>query len=461
LFYEARIYEQELYIIRMIIMLHEKRETHIDKIKFRKEREKLLLELEKKTTYLENCADYTTEYGEKVKNDTSIQQHEGNVRTLAKREGLQYREVLLFIQEGFPRAKVQVSQDKKDQMMEGIIALDPFAQIDTDAVKGKIAVMEEAEVYDVKRDCPADVDEEDFKKYYPEREVRIGYEKTKADCNKRLKQLNDHLTYLRGDKDGLQEEFDLIEQKCQKIEDRASKLRFNFEVIIYLKQGQVEVPQLPVATDYKDAILITESLITAENKKIERKGEDKVRKMTEILVARTRLKYHETDSQIKDLKIVDYEQRAMDVQLYRVTKQTQEIIMQKNIKKDEDIKKRLDHQIRALEDNTKKRINDIQTKLKKMQRDMKDKDAENEELDRKARELKSQVEQRQQIIDLKSAGTNDNDMDKSKKFKVVANARKMKDVIKQQEEEIMFLQDELDRLRARTFPSFAHLQNRD
>jgi len=291
--------------------------------------------------------------------------------------------------------------------------------------------------------------------------VRIGYEKTKTDCNKRLKQLNDHLTYLRGDKDGLQEEFDLIEQKCQKIEDRASKLRFNFEVIIYLKQGQVEVPQLPVATDYKDAILITESLITAENKKIERKGEDKVRKMTEILVARTRLKYHETDSQIKDLKIVDYEQRAMDVQLYRVTKQTQEIIMQKNIKKDEDIKKRLDHQIRALEDNTKKRINDIQTKLKKMQRDMKDKDAENEELDRKARELKSQVEQRQQIIDLKSAGTNDNDMDKSKKFKVVANARKMKDVIKQQEEEIMFLQDELDRLRARTFPSFAHLQNRD
>lgn len=138
--------------------------------------------------------------------------------------------------------------------------------------------------------------------------------------------------------------------------------------------------------------MIKEDLILAENKKIERKGEDKVKKMNEILVAKTRLKYHETDSKIKDLKIIDYDQRAMDVQLYRVTKQTQEIIMQKNIKKDEDIKKRLDHQIRAMEDNTRKRINDIQTKLKKMQRDMKEKDAENEELDRKARELKSQVE---------------------------------------------------------------------
>lgn len=38
-----------------------------------------------------------------------------------------------------------------------------------------------------------------------------------------------------------------------------------------------------------------------------------------------------------------------------------------------------------------------------------------------------------------------------------AKMRKMVDVIRQQEEEIMFLKDELDRLRARTFPSFAHI----
>jgi hypothetical protein len=38
--------------------------------------------------------------------------------------------------------------------------------------------------------------------------------------------------------------------------DRQEKLKFNFEVMVFLKQGQVEVPQLPVATDYKDAILV-------------------------------------------------------------------------------------------------------------------------------------------------------------------------------------------------------------
>merc|ERR1711957_490814 len=123
------------------------------------------------------------------------------------------------------------------------------------------------------------------------------------------------------------------------------------------------------------------------------------------------------------------------------------IIMQKNIKKDEDIKKRLDNQIKALEENTKKRTKDITDKLKKMQREIK----------KKARDLKQAVESRQQIIDLKSAASSDGGNDPAKKFKEVANQRKMMDVIKQQEEEIMFLQDELDRLRARTFPSFAHL----
>jgi len=42
-------------------------------------------------------------------------------------------------------------------------------------------------------------------------------------------------------------------------------MKYNFEVIVYLKQGQVEVPQSPVATDYKDAILVNEAVIIYEN----------------------------------------------------------------------------------------------------------------------------------------------------------------------------------------------------
>ena len=48
--------------------------------------------------------------------------------------------------------------------------------------------------------------------------------------------------------------------------------------------------------------------------------------------------------------------------------------------------------------------------------------------------------------------------DPAGKFKHIATRRKMMDTIEQYREEIEFLNDELDRLRAKTFPSFAHLQ---
>jgi len=71
--------------------------------------------------------------------------------------------------------------------------------------------------------------------------------------------------------------------------------------------------------------------------------------------------------------------------------------------------------------------------------------------------LKHNVEQREQINNLKSNTNSSSEKGPEKTLRDIANQRKLLDVIKQQEEEIMFLKDELDRLRARTFPSFAHL----
>jgi len=96
----------------------------------------------------------------------------------------------------------------------------------------------------------------------------------------------------------------------------------------------------------------------------------------------------------------------------------------------------------------------------KLRKEIKEKIQENEQLESKARQLKHNVEQRMQIEGLKSNTSSNAESDPSKRLKDIANQRKLLDVIKQQEEEIMFLKDELDRLRARTFPSFAHLQNK-
>ena len=79
-----------------------------------------------------------------------------------------------------------------------------------------------------------------------------------------------------------------------------------------------------------------------------------------------------------DLEIKDFEERAKDVQLYRVTKQTQEIIQGKHQKKDEEDKKRLENQIKQLEENAQKRIKTINETKSKLKHDIREKKMESE-----------------------------------------------------------------------------------
>jgi len=131
------------------------------------------------------------------------------------------------------------------------------------------------------------------------------------------------------EKKDIVDKFDDTQKRFQKACDRQEKLKFNFEVIVFLKQGQVEVPQLPVATDYKDAILVNTNVVKTENAGIQAKGKDKVDKMMQILAFNTKLKQIKYEVKRLTLQIEDYKERALDVQLYRVTKKTQEIIQGK------------------------------------------------------------------------------------------------------------------------------------
>lgn len=140
----------------------------------------------------------------------------------------------------------------------------------------------------------------------------------------------------------------------------------------------MEVPQLPVATDYKDAILISKDVIDYENKEIQRRGDEKVKLMESISEFKTGLKRVRYVKQRLDLEIEDFEERAKDVQLYRVTKQTQEIIQGKHQKKDEEDKKRLENQIKQLEENAQKRIRTINETRLKLKKEIKEKKMESE-----------------------------------------------------------------------------------
>ena len=76
LFYDARIYEQELYIVRLIIMLHDINETKENKVKFEEELLKVEQELEEKREFVHICLDQMGEYERALKEDKTLQNQE-------------------------------------------------------------------------------------------------------------------------------------------------------------------------------------------------------------------------------------------------------------------------------------------------------------------------------------------------------------------------------------------------
>lgn len=100
--------------------------------------------------------------------------------------------------------------------------------------------------------------------------------------------------------------------------------------------------------------------------------------MINIAKHKTTLKKVQCENKRLKLQIFDFIERAMDVQLYRVTKQTQEIIQGKHVKKEEDDKKRLDTQTAQLKANAEKRIEAIKNMIAKLRKEIKEKTQENE-----------------------------------------------------------------------------------
>lgn len=74
--------------------------------------------------------------------------------------------------------------------------------------------------------------------------------------SQRLTNLRDYKNFLEEIKNKLGDKKEFAVSEEAKWLEHAKKLKFNYEVIIYIRQGQVEIPQQPVTTDYKDAILV-------------------------------------------------------------------------------------------------------------------------------------------------------------------------------------------------------------
>jgi len=111
LFYEARVYEQELYIVRLNVQLHEVKETRHNSVKYLQEAEETQMELERKHNFLTRCSDQLQEFEMKIGADKSIQTQKESIKASSMREQLNWKQILGFVENGKPQARYNVPAD--------------------------------------------------------------------------------------------------------------------------------------------------------------------------------------------------------------------------------------------------------------------------------------------------------------------------------------------------------------
>eukprot|EP01083_Nonionella_stella_P223307 795999_1 len=333
--------------------------------------------------------------------------------------------------------------------------IDPFANVSThrSTESGK--------------DTPGPIDDSDMPDDIPrvvwDRFVEKKYEKmqkeielnTTATVYNRMQEELDRLAAV--DKH-LHNEISNILRELTELQTVRESFALNSELVLSVKQGQVEVEEAPVVTDLKPCEMVGREVIVELNSKIENVGEEKVGVLKDIKEFRKGINMLLWKSRRLDLDLQDYVDQTTEFQLLRVTKDLQELIKvggheSRQAGEVSNLERKLDF----LEKVTREKIQEKRQTLLKSQRRLEEMTDENDRLTETVRELEVSVQKRKQICDIREGRGTSMDPSRAarKRMEKIVTRRKLLDLASAQGDEIDFLRGELDRLRRRTFPSFA------
>ncbi|KXS16756.1 hypothetical protein M427DRAFT_68803 [Gonapodya prolifera JEL478] len=245
--------------------------------------------------------------------------------------------------------------------------------------------------------------------------------------------------------------------------ERRFENTYNVETLLGLKQGQVEVPQAAVVTDFSDAILIHRKVVEELNDSIVAIGRSKVTALQEMKDYRKGIHALEWENKMLDFQADDLALRIRDIQLLRVTKQMQEFIRSGDDHRRDTELARLDRRAEHGAENHEHKVAERHRQAKQIARRIRKKERENRELDSTLMEMEVAVHERRTIWeqtkhgatgDLSGGGTAHQNVATTARMKDIYARRRLADLAKANAQEILALRCEAERLRLKTYPAF-------
>jgi cilia- and flagella-associated protein 43 len=234
----------------------------------------------------------------------------------------------------------------------------------------------------------------------------------------------------------------------------------NIEVLLKLKQGRDEVKPEAVVTDYSDSLVIPEAIVSVLNSKIRELGEDKIGVLTKIKDFNKEINHMLWECSYLKMMVRHTEEKYLDYHMLRVTKDLQSFLKGgSGLERQRVAVDKAEATYEYMKKAHGLKLGKLQKTRKKMEKAKRQKQDENRRLRVHVEELERNVSLRASIHRARAAGGDGTMADESaasrKRMQGIVTRRKLIDLARAQTDEIEFLRQELDRLRQRTFPSFA------
>mmetsp|Transcript_66282 Transcript_66282/g.215662 ORF Transcript_66282/g.215662 Transcript_66282/m.215662 type:complete len:1692 (-) Transcript_66282:108-5183(-) len=355
---------------------------------------------------------------------------------------------------------------------------DPYADLGTAAATAATGEQED----DMELECPDGIDDESFQRMLELRREKLAAEVEVQKGAAELQEMNSLLMHFESERN----EADMGCKQLQgELEDHSQLMQreeFDIEILFKLKQGQVEVPQAAVVTDYSDAVVIDNEVVESRNRRILELGKDKTNTLETIKEFRKKLSLIQWEYKMLQFQTTDLEERTKDVHMLRVTKGLQSLLKggeEGRNKADADL---LERKIEHLNSNSAQKEGAMKKQYSAASHATKLRKQENAMLEKKLHELQQNVIQREHIRRLRApqggasqGGPQDGEKPRiiggggrieenegqiraaQAGFREVKTRQALMEAARKHTEEIEILTKELDRLRQKTFPSFVQL----
>ncbi|XP_045438024.1 cilia- and flagella-associated protein 43 isoform X2 [Pipistrellus kuhlii] len=255
----------------------------------------------------------------------------------------------------------------------------------------------------------------------------------------------------------VQEEIEKVTHELVLLQEEKVKFQLNLTIQILLKQGQVEIENFQLLLEYADAILINKTIIEDLNAVIRTQGHKKVASMMESKDIHKGIFQIEWEHKKMEMEMEDLNQRAWDIQMLFFSRERQKYLNEPNYETLVAIQIGIMEQtIAVIEKTHKKDVEHRKKLLKKLGNVSNQKDVANYNLSCSLQEELVAVSERKDISTAMGSQLTFEKIAKGQ-YASMMEQQKLAQISKEQAEQILVLQAEVQRLRMKTYPALMQM----